>query len=218
MNRNPFKSGLLPWQLKVAYVAWIAVWIPVYCIHYDPRNLLWMCDVANILLMFALCLELPVLLSAQAVGVLLVQVAWMLDYFGALLFGVHVFGGTQYMFDTQYPLWLRAMSLFHVVVPPLLLWSLWRLGYDGRGLRLQTLIIWVLLPVTFAVGDPEQNVNWLWSPFGIEQTLVPPPYFVGVMMLAYPLILFVPTHFLLRRLFAPPRATERVAADAAGDA
>lgn len=202
--KNPFRSGLLPWQLKVAYVVWIAVWIPSYCYHYDPRNLLWMCDTANILLVFALCYEIPILLSAQAVAVFLVQVIWSLDYFSALLFGSHLVGGTEYMFDSSYPLWMRAMSLFHVVVPPLLLWGLYRIGYDRRGIVLQTGYIWLLLPLTFLIADEEQNVNWLWAPFGMEQTLMSPELFLLVMMLAYPIIVFLPTHFLLRRLFHPP--------------
>jgi len=28
---------------------------------------------------------------------------------------------------------MRLLSLFHIVVPPLLLWAIWRLGYDPRG-------------------------------------------------------------------------------------
>lgn len=201
--KNPFESGLLPWQLKVAYVLWIAVWIPAYCLHYDPRNLLWMCDTANIILVFALCYEVPILLSAQAVAVLLVQVAWSVDYFTALLWGSHPIGGTEYMFDKNYPQWMRAMSLFHVAVPPLLLWGLYRVGFDRRGIVLQTGFIWLLLPLTYVVADEVQNVNWLWAPFGIEQNFMSPELFLLVMMLAYPVIVFLPTHFLLARLFPP---------------
>ena len=203
--RNPFKSDLLSWQLKVVYTLWIAIWIPSYLLNYEPTNLLWMCDVANILLLFAICLELPLLLSAQAVAVLLVQVVWSVDFFSALLFDVHVIGGTEYIFDTNYPLWLRAMSLFHVAVPPLLLWCLYKMGYDRRGVKLQTLIIWLILPVTFFFGVPDENVNWLWGAFGRPQTWMPPAAFLGVMMLAYPIIVFYPTHLLLKRIFPPPQ-------------
>lgn len=201
---NPVTSGLLPWQLKTAYALWIAIWIPSYIHHYEASNLLWMCDVANILLLFAICWELPLLLSAQAVAVLLVQVVWSADYFSALLFEMHLIGGTEYMFDTNYPFWMRAMSLFHVAIPPLLLWCLYRMGYDRRGPTLQTLIICLVLPATYVFSAPEQNVNWLYGVFGFPQTWMPTGIFLIVLMLAYPLVLFFPTHLVLKRIFPPP--------------
>ena len=58
------------------------------------------------------------------------------------------------MFDAAEPLWLRLLSLFHVVVPVLLPWAIRRLGYDPRGWKLQTAIAWVVLPVTYLSTDP----------------------------------------------------------------
>jgi len=37
------------------------------------------------------------------------------------------------MFDPHIALSIRLLSLFHLVTPPLLLWAIWHLGYDGRG-------------------------------------------------------------------------------------
>ncbi|MFN7133357.1 MAG: dTMP kinase, partial [Myxococcales bacterium] len=47
-------------------------------------------------------------------------------------------GLAGYMFDDQYPLWLRALSLFHLPLVAVLVWMLWRQGYDRRALWAQT--------------------------------------------------------------------------------
>ena len=184
----------LPLWLKVSYLAWMVVWLPVYWTHHGPVNLLWLCDVTNFFIAMALVMESPLLFSSQAVGVLLIQVAWMMDFFGRLILGQHVIGGTEYMFEAAEPLWLRAMSLFHIFVPVLLIWAIWRLGYDKRGWKLESVLIWLILPLSYLAASPEKNLNWLWSPFGVEQTLVPPGYYLLFCMFAYPAVLFWPTH------------------------
>ncbi|MFK7977209.1 MAG: hypothetical protein AB8C02_13825 [Halioglobus sp.] len=158
---------------------------------------------ANIILLFGIFTESALIISSQAIGVLLVQVLWVVDFLSGALMGNHLIGGTEYMFDTQVSLWLRALSLFHVAIPPLLVFALYRLGYDRRGLPLETLIIWVLLPITFLFTAPELNINWLDSPFGHPQSTFSPLAFTGIMMLAYPIVLFLPTHWCLTRMFRP---------------
>ena len=187
----------IPLAVKLAYTAFIAVWVPVYWTQNSWQNFLWLCDLANFLILVGLWLESPLLISAQACGVLLVQTIWCVDYFGALLFGVHPVGGTEYMFDTSKPLWLRGFSLFHVAIPPLLLWAVRRLGYDRRGWLLQTAITWALLPLTYLVVERERNINWVWDPFGRPQTLLPPTGYLVALLALYPLLLYLPTHLLL---------------------
>ena len=85
----------IPLWVKLAYTAWMAVWIPVYWTHAGPTNFLWLCDVANFLIGLALWAESPLLMSSQAVGVLFVQILWCGDYFGRLILGFHPIGGTE---------------------------------------------------------------------------------------------------------------------------
>ncbi len=172
--------------------------MPAYWLHYGPANFLWLCDLANFLILAGLWLESPLLLSSQAVSVLLVQTVWALDFFWRLLFGFHPLGATLYMFSPTIPLGIRLLSLFHLAVPPLLLWVLWRLGYDRRGWRLQTALASVVLPISFFFTDPERNLNWLWKPFEHPQTWLAPLAFLCVMMLIYPLLIYLPTHLVLR--------------------
>lgn len=186
-----------PRWLKLGYTAWFLVWVPAYWVDSGPANFLWLCDVANFVLLAALWLESSLLISSQAVSVLLIQFAWIIDFGTRLVAGFHPIGGTEYMFESWRPLFGRLLSLFHVFIPVLLIYALWRLGHDRRGWRLQCLICWLVLPLSFWIGEPEANLNWLWGPFGLEQTWMPPVAFLAFCMVAYPLAIYLPTHGLI---------------------
>jgi hypothetical protein len=47
--------------------------------------------------------------------------------------GGSVFHLTGDMFDPQYPLYLRGLSLFHFALPPTIVWLLWRWDYDSHA-------------------------------------------------------------------------------------
>lgn len=210
----------VPLWLKVAYLAWMAVWIPAYWIHNGPANFLWFCDLANFVLGLALWIESPLLLSSQAVGVLLVQVLWVVDVLSRPVLGFHLIGGTEYMYDATKPLSIRLLSLFHAVMPALLVWGLSRLGYDRRGWKLQTAIAWLVLPVCYFATDPTRNLNWVFRPFEKDWPWAPPEAVFAACLVGYPLILYLPSHLALQawarrrgRVLAG-RATEARAAEA----
>ena len=187
----------IPLAIKILYTAWFALWVPSYWAFNGPANFLWLCDVTNWILLPALWLESPLLLSSQAVGVLVIQSVWALDFLGRLLLGVHLVGGTEYMFEAGDPLWLRSCSLFHLWVPLLLLWAVARVGYDRRAPWLQSAIAAAVLPASRLAGDATTNLNWLWRPFGLEQTLLPPLGWLAFALVAYPLVLYLPSHAAL---------------------
>jgi len=54
------------------------------------------------------------------------------------------------------------------------------------------------------------NVNWVFG-FGQEvQTMMNPTLFLAIQIVLYPLCIYIPTHYLLRWLVPPGRATEAV--------
>ena len=199
----------LPLWIKLAYTLWMLVWVPVYWRENGASNFLWICDFANFVTLAALWAESALLASSQLVGVLFIQAIWALDYFGRLLLGTHPIGGTEYMFDVATPLWVRAFSLFHLWSVPLLFWAVRRIGYDPRGWKLQSLFALVLLPVGQQVGTVEQNLNWMWAPFGIPQTLLPPLLFAFLSVPIVALVLFKGGDLVVRGWLvsrpAPPR-------------
>jgi hypothetical protein len=174
-------------------------------VQYGPANFLWFSDIALFTTLVALWSENRLLVSMQAVAVLVLELLWCVDLLVGLLSGVFVIGLSPYMLDPDIPLFIRGLSLFHVVLPILFVWMLWRFGYDPRALALQTLVAWVVLPLCYLATDPRKNINWV---FGIgehtPQTWMPPDAYFALVMVLIPACAYVPTHVVLKKLFARP--------------
>src|SRR5436309_4425865 len=125
--------GKVPLWLKVLYTLFLCVLVPAYWTHYGPANFLWFSDIALLVTLAALWLENRFLASMQAVSVVLLEFLWVTDFLLRLLTGVHVVGISTYMFKPEIPLFIRGLSLFHLWLPFLLLWLMWRFGYDRRA-------------------------------------------------------------------------------------
>ena len=99
------------------------------------------------------------LLSSQAVATGLVGTAWTLDFGSRLLTGRHLIGGTEYMWDPQWPLFTRLLSLYHVVLPVVLVLGLRRIGYDRRAWPLQSALALAAVALGRLFG-PAANINY----------------------------------------------------------
>ena len=186
----------IPLWLKVGWTLWLIVWVPIYWRQYGAQNFLFFCDIGNILIGIALWLESPLIFSWVACGLLIFQSLYIVDLAGALLAHRHLIGGTEYMFDPHLGPAIRLLSLFHVATPPLFLWAIWRLGYDPRGWKLQTLMTWVVIPVNF-FWRPEADVNWARGLNFHEQHAVPGWMYVLAYLSVVPLAVYFPTHLFL---------------------
>ena len=191
---------MIPLWLKVAYTVFVAILVPVYARKYGPTNFLWFSDIALLVTVPALWFESALLASMMALGVLLPEVVWNVSFFVGLFAGRPVLGLAGYMFDPEKPRYLRALSLFHIFLPVLLVWLVARLGYEADALVAQTALAWVVLPLTYAVTDPERNINWVHGPAGEGQRRIPPVVYLVLLMIAFPLLVYGPTHLLLRAL------------------
>jgi len=213
-------KGRIPSWVKVAYSIFVAVLVPCYWMTYSPWNFLYFCDIALLVTAVAIWVESPLLVSMQAVAIMLPQMLWMVDFLCQLVAGVQITGMTAYMFDSNIPLFLRALSLFHGWLPFFLLWLLSRLGYDRRAFGIQSVVAIAVLLASyiFAPAPPPStshpnwavNINYV---YGIDnnhaQTLMAPWLWV-VGLLAVTLIgFYLPTHFVLRRFVAAPSSAGR---------
>lgn len=210
------KAKRIPIWLKIAYTGFLAVMIPVYWINYGPTNFLYFCDVALLLTLVGIWKEDALLVSLPAVGIILPQVLWCADFF-IELFGGRLTGMTGYMFDENRSLFLRGLSLFHGWLPFLLLYLVWKLGYDKRALlgwsvtsAVLCLIAYFFLPAAGAeLADPKlpRNINYV---FGMDdakpQSWMPPLAYLGTWIAALTGIVFIPTHFLLKKICKIPTA------------
>lgn len=203
-------TSRIPLWLKIAFTAFMAVMVPVYWYHYGPTNFLYFCDVALLLTLVGVWKEDALLVSLPAVGILLPQMLWCIDFIVQLC-GGKMTGMTGYMFDENKSLFLRGLSLFHGWLPFLLFYLVRKLGYDKRALLgwaitcvgLCLTAYFLLPPAGAALADPNmpRNVNYV---FGMDdakpQSMLPPLAYLGVWIAALTSIVFVPTHIVLKKL------------------
>jgi hypothetical protein len=209
---TPSKARI-PLPLKLAYAAFMAVLIPVYWTYYGPTNFLYFCDVALIFTLIAIWRENALLISMCAIGILVPQALWVADFVGHAA-GFSTLGMTDYMFEADRSPFLRLLSSFHGWLPFLLIFLVWKLGYDRRAFWSWTVLAWVLLLISFYALPPPGphagwapvNVNYVWGMRDdAPQTLVPPLVWFAGQLIGLPLIAYAPTHFVLAR-FMPKAA------------
>src|SRR5207247_1887208 len=127
------------------------------------------------------------------------------DFLARGLSGVRVIGLADYMFDRKIPRRVRALSLFHLWLPPLLLWMIARLGYDRRALRAQTAASCVLLVTTYALTTPSDDINWVYGLSGSPQRSIDPRTYLLLVIAVYPLAFHWPAHAAFTRMFPSPQ-------------
>jgi hypothetical protein len=168
---------LIKWLLA----AWLALWVPLHLLAYPASTFLWPCAYGNVLIVIGICCESRLLVSWQAVALLLPQLVYLVDV-------MRRGPATAYLFDPVTPFAVRSLSLFHFAMPFVLLYAVARLGYDRRALPLQLATSVIALAISLGVGPI--NV-WVWAN-AREHVLM-------TMALA-PLALHLPAHAALLRL------------------
>jgi len=205
----------IPLAIKLLYSAFVAVLVPLYWTAYGPWNFLYFCDVALLLTAVAIWLENPLLISTQAVAILLPQMLWVIDLFCRIVIGAEITGVTAYMLNADIPIYLRGLSLFHGWLPFLLLWLVLRLGYDRRALAVQSGAAIAILLVSYFFAPPPPppeaqpslavNINYVYGLTDDKpQSYMPPSLWLIALMAINIIGFYLPTHFVLRRLVASP--------------
>lgn len=205
----------LPFWIKLVFTAFVGILTPYYWKEYGPTNFLYFCDVALFLALVAVWTERPLFASMAAVGICIPQVAWQVDFSGQII-GFRVTGMTDYMFDSGISTFARGLSFFHFWLPILLIYLIWRLGYDRRALAAWTGLAWILIlicyfllpPAGASLDFPNQphNINYV---FGLDdskaQTWMPSWAWLTTLLLGLPALVYLPTHLALLKLI-PRRA------------
>jgi len=201
-----FGSNTCP-VLRWVSLLWMVVWFPAYFRYWGWTNLLHLCDVAVILSFIGIWWANPLMLSSQAVSSLAPGLFWILDVGWRLATGRFLIGGTDYMWDARYPLWVRLLSSFHVGLPLVLLWTLRRVGYDKRGFALQAAIAAVLLIVSRFLSA-EINMNYAYRDPVFSRAWGPAPVHLVAAFIIIAGAVYWPTHLLLGWLFHAPAAAK----------
>jgi len=191
-----------PGWLRWGALLWLALWIPAYWRSWGAANFLHLCDIAVVLSCIGLWGNNALLLSSQAVGTLVINGFWAVDAASAYFLGRHWIGGTEYLFDVRYPLWVRLLSLFHVLLPPLLLWAVYWIGYDRAAFTAQAIVAFLaFLGASFV--SPAKNLNFAFTDPFFHRAWGPPGIHLALTYLTLMVVVVLPTHLLLRKLFSP---------------
>ena len=194
-------DATVPLWLQIGYTLFLLVLVPVYWAHYGPANFLWFSDIALFSVGIALWTESRLLVSMMAVGVLFLEIFWNVDYFGRLILGKPISGLSDYMFDKRKTLFLRGLSLFHVFLPAIVIWLLIEWGYDTRAIYWQTALAWAVLPLTYFLTPPKENINWVFGPGNEPQRKMPPLLYFILSLFFFPIAVYLPSHFILNWIF-----------------
>jgi hypothetical protein len=194
-------EGQIPLWLKVSLTLFVLVLLPVYWKQYGPGNFLWFSDMALLLTVPALWLESSLLASMILLSIGLLELIWIVDFFTRLIVGPSLTGLSAYMFDSKIPLSIRALSLFHIVLPIIVVWIVSRLGYDGRALVAQTGLAWIILPLSYLLTKRSENVNWVYGFGKRPQRWIGSRLYLALLMLFFPVVIYLPTHLILSVVF-----------------
>jgi len=186
-----------PLWLRIAATLFAALFVAVHWRYDNLINFLWLSDIGLFGAVAALWFRSSLLASMMLLATALADgLGWTVDFILGLLVGWHPLNATTYMFDPRVPPIVRGLSLFHLLVPALLVWMVHRLGYDRRALGVQTAFTIVLFWVSHAVTDPARNINWVFGP-GQPQSYVPGWLYLVAMMTVFPIMCYVPVHLIL---------------------
>jgi len=174
-----------------------------YWKSYGPQNFLWISDIGLFITLAALWFESPSLVSICLVSFLIPELLWNLDFFIALITGYSITGMSGYMFDAHYSLFLRSLSLFHLLLPPFWIGVAIYWGYDSRVIFYAIPMIWIILILTYFYTDPAANINWIFMPQERNWKRISGTTWLIVMLIGYPLLVCVPTHVLAQYFFNP---------------
>jgi hypothetical protein len=209
------ENEMIPLSLKLAYSLFVVVLVPYYWYAYSAWNFLFFCDIALFVGLCGFWLENPLLVSLAAVGITLPQLLWVAD----LLTGARITGMTRYMFDSKLPIFVRALSSFHGWLPFVLVWGVWRLGYDPRALAGCAIAGTVILLISFFLA-PEPpapahkpgvavNINYVHGlSYEKPQTVMPRWLWLSIMIVGFPVVFYLPAHLVFRAVM-PPAAVVR---------
>lgn len=188
----------LPLAIKLPYILLFTVVMYVNVVYYGWENILWFSHMALILLFIGIVFDKHVFISMAGISVFVFHSLWTLMFLTQLLTGARI-GAVAYMFDGATPLFLRSVSLFHVVTPPLILYLLKKIGYDERAYGLQKLWGGFVIILT-AIIDPGKNINWVYGP-GSPQNILPEFIYIPLLIFALIHIVYLPTHAFFRKHF-----------------
>jgi len=193
------KSSVSFPRLRWFACAWLLLWLPIYHDAYGAWHFLQLCNLGLLVGIVGVLLGNRVLLSSQAVACVVIALLWLADVGSRLVSGQHLHGGTAYMWDSAIPVAARALSLYHLGFPVLMLYCLRHTGYDRRGFVLQCVLAAAAIAIGLVLAPAAHNLNYAFAWPGAA-TPHTDPLLRSMLAWAMLIVLFyLPAHLLLDR-------------------
>lgn len=187
----------IPLWIKLSYTILALIIFPIYLYKYGATNFLWFSDIAFFVMVPALWFKSRIISSMMAIGVLPIETLWLISLFT----GGSFLGIANYMYDTDFPLWLRFLSFYHFAVIAVIIYMIYWVGYDKRALLPQIILSLFVIFLTRVFSDKAENINMIYPPQDIAPYITEQTYLI-VMPLILITVFIIPTHFLLKRYFS----------------
>lgn len=187
--------------LTLLLTIFVVVLIPVYYKNYGWQNFLWFSDVGLFITLIAVWMHSSLLISAAVLLTVLLDIAWAIDFFYQLITKKNLLNISGYMFEKKYHVMIRALSLFHLFLPIIWFWCLAQWGFHAQAFLLATVVVWVVMLVTFFFTDPKTNINWVHVPVVFGWAGFPRVLWLVIVMVGYPVVVMFPLSILLKWSF-----------------
>lgn len=189
----------IPISLKIIFTSFIFFLIPIYSYFYGWKNFLWFSNIGLFLTIPALWLESSLIISILAITILPLELLWNIDFFSHLILRTGVVDNlASYMFDPTLPAWLRCLSLYHVALPFIWIYCLYRLRYNSKAFIYALIAIPSIFLTSFFLSTQEDNVNWV-NMAGISGWNISQLGWVLILIGASLLVICMPLHLIFRR-------------------
>lgn len=187
--------------IKIAMTLLVIILIPAYWKTYGVANFLWLSDIGLFMTLIAVWINSSLLISMAAILILPFEIVWIIDYLYQITTNRKMLGVVGYMFDKQYPAWIRALSLFHIPLPFVWIWLVYRWGYNIEAPIYATLLVWLVLTFSYFSTEPKENINWVHVPAHQKWHHFPDVLWYLMMLLVFPICIILPMHLLFDQFF-----------------
>lgn len=195
---------------KLFLTAFVMVLIPAYLHEYGIQNFLWFSDISLLLILSGLWLSSSLLISIAALLTLFLEISWTIDYFYQLITGDTLINLASYMFDQRYSLFLRGLSLFHLLLPIFSIRYLWAWGYNKQTLKYAVPLYGVVLIFCYLFTSVQENINWVYLPQAYSWTNISSLQWLCLQLILYPLLIMLPKHLLFQKIFKKNNQSEKL--------
>lgn len=178
----------------------LIIMVPIYWYRYGLGNFLWLCDCGMLFTLIALLQHNTFIMSMIAVLVFVGEVIWNIDFFAQLIFRRKGINLATYMFDPQWSLPLRSLSLFHVFLPLIWIFYLHQFGYNPAAMYYAIPFYWLNIILVYNFTSIQENINWVFLP-QLHHWRLSELSWLLILAIGYPLLIILPTHLIFTLIF-----------------